>query len=138
MDWATGVPQNPSIRSPFLLNSRTHSQNLHIYHNPVFLPQNRQKNDLIHIALLWKLPAVKKQVCMCAQPSSDPQSEEEESFWEKPEGKQKMGEIEDMKELISEAKKLKDEQEQKQKNSGDEGSRDLREEIAKVTTFILS
>ena len=75
---------------------------------------------------------------MCAQPSSDPQSEEEESFWEKPEGKQKMGEIEDMKELISEAKKLKDEQEQKQKDSGDEGSRDLREEIAKVTTFILS
>ena len=45
-----------------------------------------------------------------------------------------------MKELISEAKKLKDEQEQKQKqkNSGDEGSRDLSEEIAKVTTLILS
>ena len=67
---------------------------------------------------------------MCTQPSSDSQSDEEDDFWEKPEGKQKIAEIEDMKELISEANKLKDEE--NQATGGDEGSTDLSQEIAKV------
>lgn len=132
MDWATGVPQNPSIRAQSVVNSRTHFCNQLIFHPSLLLPQNRNGINPILRALPWSLPAVKRQICMCTPPSSDPQSDEDESFWEKPEGKQIIAEIEDMKELISEAKKLKNEEEQA---SG--GSTDLSQEIAKVPKFIF-
>lgn len=53
-------------------------------------------------------PARRQRSLFVASSSSSSDSQSEENFWEQEEGKKKLGEIEDMKELISEARKLQE------------------------------
>ncbi|MCO5577007.1 hypothetical protein L7F22_030829 [Adiantum nelumboides] len=102
---------------------------------------------LLGHAMFWKGRPPRRPrslIVTCSAFPSDPESEE--NFWEQAEGKKKLGEIEDMKELIAEAGKLKassssSSQQDKQQLTSEPGSNDgsnepdraekLSEELAK-------